>query len=64
MRKCTESRQMCGKIDRWKGCPQKGIDGMINIWEVNATKQRVEKENLDVSTITIGVRRLECIDSE
>ncbi len=37
---------------------------MINRWEVDETNKMVEKENLDVRTITIGISLLECIDSD
>ncbi|MCR5676616.1 MAG: PFL family protein [Agathobacter sp.] len=37
---------------------------MINIGEVLETNEMVEKENLDVRTITIGISLLDCIDSD
>ena len=37
---------------------------MINIFEVNETNNMVEHENLDVRTITMGIRLLDCIDSD
>ena len=37
---------------------------MINIGEVIETNDMVEKENLDVRTITLGISLLDCIDSE
>lgn len=37
---------------------------MINIYEVTETNQMVEKENLDVRTITMGISLLDCIDSD
>lgn len=37
---------------------------MININEVLETNNMIEKENLDVRTITIGISLLECIDSD
>ena len=37
---------------------------MINIGEVIETNEMIEKENLDVRTITIGISLLECIDSD
>ena len=37
---------------------------MINIREVTETNDMIEKENLDVRTITIGISLLECIDSD
>ena len=37
---------------------------MINISEVYETNKMVERENLDVRTITIGISLLECIDSD
>lgn len=36
---------------------------MINIFEVNETNMMIEKENLDVRTITLGISLLDCIDS-
>lgn len=37
---------------------------MINISEVIETNQMIEKENLDVRTITLGISLLDCIDSD
>ena len=37
---------------------------MINIHEVTETNNMIEKENLDVRTITIGISLLSCIDSD
>ncbi|MBQ0042985.1 MAG: PFL family protein [Lachnospiraceae bacterium] len=37
---------------------------MINIFEVKETNDMVEKENLDVRTITMGISLLDCIDSD
>ena len=37
---------------------------MVNIFEVNETNQMVEKENLDVRTITLGISLLDCIDPD
>lgn len=37
---------------------------MINIWEVNETNEMIERENLDVRTITLGISLLDCIDSD
>jgi len=37
---------------------------MINIHEVVETNQMIEKENLDVRTITLGISLLDCIDSD
>lgn len=37
---------------------------MINISEVNETNNMVEKENLDVRTITMGINLLSCADSD
>ena len=37
---------------------------MINSWEVQETNEMVEKENLDVRTITLGISLLDCIDSD
>lgn len=37
---------------------------MINIFEVAETNQMIEKENLDVRTITLGISLLDCIDSD
>jgi hypothetical protein len=36
---------------------------MINIGEVKETNEMIEKENLDVRTITLGISLLDCIDS-
>ena len=37
---------------------------MINITEVIETNQMIEKENLDVRTITLGISLLDCMDSD
>ncbi len=37
---------------------------MINFYEVNETNKMIEKENLDVRTITLGISLLDCIDSD
>ena len=37
---------------------------MINIHEVAETNAMIEKENLDVRTITMGISLLDCIDSD
>ena len=37
---------------------------MINIYEVNETNAMIEKENLDVRTITMGINLLDCADSD
>ncbi|MBR4724457.1 MAG: PFL family protein [Lachnospiraceae bacterium] len=37
---------------------------MININEVYETNEMIEKENLDVRTITMGISLFDCIDSE
>lgn len=37
---------------------------MINMREVRETNEMIEKENLDVRTITLGVSLLDCIDSD
>ena len=37
---------------------------MINIHEVVETNQMIEKENLDVRTITLGISLLDCIDAD
>lgn len=36
---------------------------MLNIFEVAETNKMIEKENLDVRTITLGISLLDCIDS-
>jgi len=36
---------------------------MINIYEVYETNKMIEKENLDVRTITLGISLLDCADS-
>ena len=37
---------------------------MISQYEVLETNDMIEKENLDVRTITIGISLLDCIDSD
>ena len=37
---------------------------MINIYEVVETNNMIEKENLDVRTITLGISLLDCIDAD
>ena len=37
---------------------------MINIFEVAETNEMIEKENLDVRTITLGISLLDCIDAD
>ncbi|MCH5281667.1 MAG: PFL family protein [Lachnospiraceae bacterium] len=37
---------------------------MINFYEVKETNEMIEKENLDVRTITLGISLLDCIDSD
>ncbi|MCR5654356.1 MAG: PFL family protein [Lachnospiraceae bacterium] len=37
---------------------------MINIYEVQETNEMIEKENLDVRTITLGISLLDCISSD
>jgi len=37
---------------------------MINISEVSETNDMIEKENLDVRTITMGISLLDCIDND
>jgi len=37
---------------------------MINMFEVIETNEMIEKENLDVRTITLGISLLDCIDSD
>ena len=37
---------------------------MININEVIETNKMIEKENLDVRTITLGISLLDCMDSD
>lgn len=37
---------------------------MINMFEVVETNKMIEKENLDVRTITLGISLLDCIDSD
>ena len=50
---CTESEP----------CAERDID-MINIMEVTETNDMIEKEMLDVRTITMGISLLDCIDSD
>lgn len=35
---------------------------MINLFEVKETNEMIEKENLDVRTITLGISLMDCID--
>lgn len=37
---------------------------MINIYEVNETNKMIEKQNLDVRTITMGISLLDCVDTD
>ena len=37
---------------------------MINLLEVVETNEMIEKENLDVRTITLGISLMDCIDSD
>ena len=37
---------------------------MLNIFEVAETNKMIEKENLDVRTITLGISLIDCIDSD
>ncbi len=37
---------------------------MINIYEVIETNKMIDKENLDVRTITMGISLLDCVDSD
>ena len=37
---------------------------MIGISEVSETNEMIEKENLDVRTITMGISLMDCIDSD
>ena len=37
---------------------------MINMFEVRETNEMIEKENLDVRTITLGISLLDCVDSD
>ena len=37
---------------------------MINMFEVKETNDMIEKENLDVRTITLGISLLDCIDGD
>ena len=37
---------------------------MINMFEVNETNKMIEKENLDVRTITLGISLLDCCDAD
>ncbi len=41
-----------------------GGKNMINMFEVAETNSMIEKENLDVRTITMGISLLDCIDSD
>ena len=35
---------------------------MINLFEVKETNEMIEKENLDVRTITLGISLMDCIE--
>lgn len=37
---------------------------MVNIFEVNETNKMIEKENLDVRTITLGISLIDCITDD
>lgn len=37
---------------------------MINVFEVNETNKMIQRENLDVRTITMGISLLDCADSD
>jgi uncharacterized protein (UPF0210 family) len=37
---------------------------MVNIFEVTETNNMIEKENLDVRTITMGISLLDCVDGD
>jgi uncharacterized protein (UPF0210 family) len=37
---------------------------MVNIFEVTETNDMIQKENLDVRTITMGISLLECVDAD
>ena len=37
---------------------------MINIFEVNETNAMIEKENLDVRTITMGISLIDCMTDD
>ena len=37
---------------------------MINFFEVAETNEMIDKENLDVRTITLGICLLDCIDAD
>lgn len=37
---------------------------MINIFEVNETNEMIEKENLDVRTITLGISLIDCVTDD
>ncbi len=40
------------------------MTNMINIFEANETNQMIDRENLDVRTITMGISLLDCCDSD
>ena len=42
----------------------KVLNKMLNIYEVIETNKMIEKQNLDVRTITLGISLLDCIDSD
>lgn len=37
---------------------------MVSIFEVNETNQMIDRENLDVRTITIGINLMDCMDAD
>ncbi len=37
---------------------------MVSYYEVNETNSMIEKQNLDVRTITLGISLLDCADSD
>ena len=43
---------------------RKEIANMININEVLETNKMIEKQNLDVRTITLGINLLDCSDTD
>ncbi len=57
LKKCTDYKQI-------KNITERQEKHMINIYEVYETNQMIEQENLDVSTITLGISLLDCIDSD
>ena len=63
--KITSERKDCEScLQRSNPYYFKEDKNMINRMEVSETNEMIEKENLDVRTITMGISLLDCIDSD